>query len=299
MYTTTDNPVKKTFILNSVIGIGATSLVYECTLDENLSWTAAVKFQEDAETFIGELNSYEKFKTHDICPTLYGSDTTLKCLLVQKGIPVKATIDGVRHSTLNKKHFRQLLNHLKAVHSLGYVHRDVRLTNIILLDDGKIAKFCDFGSVCEKNKLKPYNGSRETASQDIILQRHHCKEWPFNPVFDPIDDYESLLKCYLLWVYNLKIPNWTKYSELYYIWCEYLQPIFSNNDIGTEEKFVAYLEKTFADTPEIPSSDIQAITKRTQSMSLSELSTEAGLTPVTPTRHPSKIAREETSPSPF
>lgn len=88
-----------------------------------------------------------------------------------KRYPFSATIDGVRNFPLTDDHFCQLLNKLQIMHANGLVHRDMRLTNIILLDEGKTAKFCDFGSVCESKSKQIYNGSRETASQSILFQR--------------------------------------------------------------------------------------------------------------------------------
>ena len=55
-------------------------------------------------------------------------------------------IFGLISKDLVKYFFAQIVNALEFMHSKGIVHRDIKPENILLTEEDKIIKFCDFGT---------------------------------------------------------------------------------------------------------------------------------------------------------
>lgn len=68
-----------------------------------------------------------------------------------------------------RKHLADLVDTLKAVHSKGIVHRDVRLGNIVLLD-GPSFMLIDWGFACCTGRRLTFHGSLLTASKEVLVQ---------------------------------------------------------------------------------------------------------------------------------
>lgn len=84
--------------------------------------------------------------------------------------------------------FIQVIDGLKYLHSQGIVHRDVKLENILLFDEGNTAKICDFGSCCpiidnstleewKKHLIRP-------ASNDPIYQEMKKQVFGLEPLYE-------------------------------------------------------------------------------------------------------------------
>lgn len=117
------------------------------------------------------------------------------------GIPAAPTVDtrpgGV--SPLKTEHFSGLLADLCAIHEAGLVHRDIRPSNILIMDDD--AKLIDFGYATAPTISKELLGTLKTASQAVLaaaIQGHEIS-------YRPEDDLESLLKVFILHMHDLDI----------------------------------------------------------------------------------------------
>jgi serine/threonine protein kinase len=62
---------------------------------------------------------------------------------------------------------RDVAQGLVAMHQAGFIHRDVKMENVLLNSNGRF-KLCDFGSIT-KNKIFKFkdNGERVDATEDI------------------------------------------------------------------------------------------------------------------------------------
>ena len=70
---------------------------------------------------------------------------------------------------LHWKHLGMLLDNLEAIHKTGYVHRDIRLPNI--LESRTLSNklfISDFGFITLNEDFVEYQGTIETASQWVL-----------------------------------------------------------------------------------------------------------------------------------
>jgi serine/threonine protein kinase len=214
------------------------------------SGLAAAKFVHNDTAYRNETIAYTALKGTNACPNIIDIDYRSNLIISEWGVRAKPKSPY----SLSKDHFRQLLNQLKIIHSHGLVHTDVRLSNIILVEEGNSVKFCDFGSVQKRDRYGRvfYIGSRETASQNILIRKiwhiQRTSKFPFKPVFEIKDDYESLLKCFIIWQFNLDI-QWKDYKDLFNLWEDFLHSFFAVHRPNTEDEYVGFLEKLFADVP--------------------------------------------------
>ncbi len=71
----------------------------------------------------------------------------------------------------------QLLNTLMALHSAGYVHRDIRPDNLLFVPDQDDSEryrlmLIDWAYGCRRNSLEQYNGATHFVSPDSDVARH-------------------------------------------------------------------------------------------------------------------------------
>lgn len=205
---------KKKITIDALIGIGATSCVYSADMDGT---KVAVKFTKNHKL---ERNIYLKLDDLNISTSWIGYFR--HGIVTKLGTPVVSTIGPMELNNLKLLHFSKILDYLNSLHEKGYVHRDIRLTNILFID-GEV-KLTDLGTVVAVNTPAVYLGAIETASQRILdhLKSSKRKE-PI--VFRKEDDFESLLKTFLIWKYG-KSPTSSKYSELYNFWEDELDLFF-------------------------------------------------------------------------
>lgn len=158
-----------------------------------------------------------KTGTQDCCVFPICWDNGTSTIIYPLGTPVVPTVSvkpaqGIR---LGAKHFKDLLQDLRAMHRAGIVHRDVRLPNI-LIANGK-AKLTDFGFSTPPTTSHCIVGTMETASQAILAAA--LKDGLIS--YEPRDDLESLLKVFLMHHNGFKIDpvegySWTR--VLYRAW---------------------------------------------------------------------------------
>ena len=105
----------------------------------------------------------------------------------------------------------KLIETLAAVHEAGFVHRDIRASNVIrsgdsiVLIDFGAAKKMDDGAQSYKG---PYSGSRTTASNKVLQQRVNAAEPNANITFTPQDDVSSAMRMFAL----LRCPDMRDYA---------------------------------------------------------------------------------------
>lgn len=91
---------------------------------------------------------------------------------------------------LNKKQLLEVILIAQTVKDAGYVHLDLRPTNLLL--NGKTVVLCDFGSAVKEgvNDGRPLSGTSKYASPGML--QHLLSLHPHIPSFD--DDYHSVLR---------------------------------------------------------------------------------------------------------
>ena len=68
--------------------------------------------------------------------------------------------------------FSKLLDDLEAIHNLNICHRDIKLNNFVLGENGYVLKYIDFGMATEnKGVLKNYLGTPFYVAPEILLKK--------------------------------------------------------------------------------------------------------------------------------
>lgn len=195
----TDSLVKETYNLGDPIGIGASGEVLLATHRTNNTKFACKIVKKnssmnDAQSMSTEIEIMKRVRHRNIV-SMYELYETPKCLwiileLVDSGdlLTHLATID--EHSEkIAARFIKQVFHGLHYLHSLGIVHRDIKLDNILLNHEGMI-KIADFGLSAlvrlgesgydpdESKKRKSYRelhemwGTKEYFAPEIIDQAY-------------------------------------------------------------------------------------------------------------------------------
>ena len=195
----TDSLVKETYTLGDAIGIGASGEVLLATHRTNHTKFACKIVRKnssmnDAQSMSTEIEIMKRIRHRNVV-SMYELYETPKCLwiileLVDSGdlLTHLATID--EHSEkLAARFIKQVFHGLHYLHSLGIVHRDIKLDNILLNHEGMI-KIADFGLSAlvrlgesgydpdESKKRKSYRelhemwGTKEYFAPEIINQAY-------------------------------------------------------------------------------------------------------------------------------
>lgn len=101
-----------------------------------------------------------------------------------------------------RKHALELLHSLQSIHRAGFIHRDIRIPNIL----NKLGYFilCDFSYAQPKGDFQPFAGGMETASQHVLAV---LAMGTGQLILDEEDDIESLFKVLLIICNGLKVPR--------------------------------------------------------------------------------------------
>lgn len=196
----TDTLVKETYDVGRVVGHGASGQVYEVT-HKTTGQKYACKVvkknanMNDAQSMSTEIEIMKRIR-HRHVVSMYELYETPKCLWI-----VLEMVDGgdLHHFLANTqnfnevmaaKHFKQILQGVHYLHSLGVVHRDLKLDNILLTGGGQNAemKIADFGlsalvridelgyDAAESAKRKNYKELKEmwgTKVTNIVQEQHY------------------------------------------------------------------------------------------------------------------------------
>jgi len=153
----TDALIKETYEIGKILGHGASGKVYIATHK-----TTGVKFackvvkknsnMNDAQSMSTEIEIMKRIRHRNIV-SMYELYETPKCLWI-----ILELVDGgdLHHFLANTMHynevmaarqFKQILSGLHYLHSLGVVHRDLKLDNILMSGTGATCemKIADFG----------------------------------------------------------------------------------------------------------------------------------------------------------
>lgn len=118
---------------------------------------------------------------------------------ISEGLPIVIERDGGKllmkpvalpfNTELRIAHMSQLLALLKKVHNLGYVHRDIRMANLMKQSSNKIL-LVDWGFSVKKGVPCKYQGTILTASPHVLTNLSSGK---FNFACYPADDLCSVV----------------------------------------------------------------------------------------------------------
>jgi calcium/calmodulin-dependent protein kinase I len=153
----TDSLVKETYEIGKVLGHGASGKVYQVThkvTGQSFACKVVKKnsSMNDAQSMSTEIEIMKRIRHRNIV-SMYELYETPKCLWI-----ILELVDGgdlhhyLAHTVhynevMASKQFKQVLAGLHYLHSLGVVHRDLKLDNILLHGAGANAdlKIADFG----------------------------------------------------------------------------------------------------------------------------------------------------------
>ncbi len=191
------------------LGSGSYSNVYKCqTPSGDIVAVKKIKYDDKK----GDIDIRKEIKSHNIMrhnnivkfyKYIFGSsvtyivmeccENTLRDILKKKK---KLDIQEIRYS------LRSIIEGIRYIHKLGYIHRDIKLRNILLTQNGEI-KIGDFGFCIHKNEVKigRVAGTPNYLAPELIIDRKSRKE---------DDIWSTGVIIYAL--YFGKIP-WSKYID--------------------------------------------------------------------------------------
>lgn len=159
-------------------------------------FSVAPKYQQNIKV---ELDIYEKLKGVDSrLPVLTVMGVYESQSIQKSGLLFKER--GTRLDSVQDMH--KVVQVLQSLHKLGYAHRDVRPANLLRVfrENKHETLIIDFGFASKINTSMRYNGTWETASDNVLLQ---LKNGDMVQV-KAEDDLESLIKSMVLLLFNDK-----------------------------------------------------------------------------------------------
>lgn len=198
----TDNLVKETYDVLSVLGHGASGQVFKVKHKTNEKCYACKVVKKnasmnDAQSMSTEMEIMKRIRHRNVV-SMYELYETPKCLWIilelVEGGDIHEFLAKVPHytETMAARHFKQVLMGVHYLHSLGVVHRDLKLDNILLSNNSPNAdlKIADFGlsalvrlnedgyDADESSKRKSYSllhdmwGTKEYFAPEVIDQNY-------------------------------------------------------------------------------------------------------------------------------
>jgi len=207
----TDALVKESYDIGKTLGHGASGKVY-MAIHKHTGKKFACKVvkknsnMNDAQSMSTEIEIMKRVRHRNIV-SMYELYETPKCLWI-----ILELVDGgdLHHYLANTVHynevmasrqFRQILNGLHYLHSLGVVHRDLKLDNILLSGQGASceAKIADFGlsalvRIDEDGYDPEESGKRKnyTALRDMWGTKEYFAPEVINQAYGPQADVWAL-----------------------------------------------------------------------------------------------------------
>eukprot|EP01040_Poterioochromonas_malhamensis_P010059 gene10059-10933_t len=149
-------------------------------------------------------------------------------------------------SGYDKSQLLQLYLVVQELHTAGWVHRDLRPSNILIQQTGDIC-LSDFSTCVRINESHPYSGTTKYASNSIILSLKVSRDSP--PVLPalPEDDYASLVKICYVSVFigshkSLKRIRNDSYEEIQEFWRPRLDARSWQNLLNKTYDFIQFLD---------------------------------------------------------
>lgn len=150
------------FTVTGYLGNGSTARVYECTSDTSEKFAVKMVYKTKArESLHREIMALQDLK-HSHIVKLFSiiNDPTSDVAFLVAELGAKGSLVGVVMSTSLEcqRVMSDIMSALTYIHANGYVHRDVKPANILMMSDGK-AKLTDFGCAihlndCASKKIK-------------------------------------------------------------------------------------------------------------------------------------------------
>ncbi|MED6187692.1 hypothetical protein PIB30_078850 [Stylosanthes scabra] len=228
--------------LRELLGVGASAKVYHATRVTD-GKSVAVKAVSKrnvlanglAENLEREISVTRRLRHHpNIINLLEVLATKTKIYLIMEfaagGELFQKVADGGRMTEdVARKYFRQLISAVKHCHSAGVYHRDLKLDNLLLDDDGDL-QVSDFGLSAVKNQIRPDGllhtvcGTPAYVAPEILAKKGYngatVDVWSCGVVlfaltvgFLPFNDYNITVLYRKIYRGQFRCPKWIS-SEL-------------------------------------------------------------------------------------
>ncbi|CAF4615568.1 unnamed protein product, partial [Didymodactylos carnosus] len=149
------------------LGSGSSSYVLKCTYNNDVYASKISSNKLDEEyNIIKQLNSISNSSTINRLNAYYPetANNDYHVLLVKPVGGQLYTIDDLL------RHVQSISAQLNLLHSINYVHRDIRTPNMILTQDFNDMLLIDYSSCAIIGKMSSYHGSLSTCSLPILKQ---------------------------------------------------------------------------------------------------------------------------------
>jgi serine/threonine protein kinase len=178
------------------LGLGSSSMVY---LVEDIQTNRRYAMKLPHRSTSKDELEHEISIYHDLvgCPGIlpmhfFGLFATRPVLLLEPHVPLHQLVKSMREMDLNAW-AGALVSALRVLHSKGFIHRDVKPSNLFLSESTNQVFLGDFGFACRVGTTSDgFCGTESFASDNALREGTPC----------PDDDFESL--CYSLYFLESK-----------------------------------------------------------------------------------------------
>jgi hypothetical protein len=177
------------------LGAGSSGIVFE-----EAGTKAVIKVFSSVQNMELEFKNFNQL--HDRIDQLESTRQSVFASVIRQLLPSRATVQASDDRTAIKfpwlgtapigyspESFSLLVRFLQLLHECGFVHRDLRISNLVLV--GSILVPIDYGSLCVAGAMVPYLGASCCASDDV-LKALACHE--VLVTVHPKDDLHSLVR---------------------------------------------------------------------------------------------------------
>lgn len=165
---------------SKLCSIGGYSLVYTCIHSNIISAVKIIKNKKsNKEKILNEINIFKKLNNDNIIQYYNHFFSDNYCYILQeyfdKGDLHNMMISKKNISEIDSKYYiKHISNGIKYMHNNNYIHRDIKLENILINSNNDI-KICDFGFTIFQygNSITGKLGTIQYVAPEIILNKSY------------------------------------------------------------------------------------------------------------------------------